>query len=488
VGSIANLGHYGFADANLRLRQELAPGWTLDATGFGNGDWITALAGQGDASQTSFRPDYRWGSRAARIGIVRQSPSGWRARADATYSGYAVRFRDIPLAGGAAPTEIVDAHTRYLKSGFSVEAPLGEAHRVTAGADVSQDRFDHQLNGSVEEFGPNTPPTYSYAATQGRLALYVADAWALRRNLEVSAGLRALVVQGMTEGGPHLAPRLAVRWNPTDRVELFGSAGRLFQTTTQAEEAREGTLGSPRFALAERPNSADAAELGAEFGMGARTALRGTAFTKRYGRISQLDSASVLLYPSTPYPAFRFGTGASQGGELLLTHAGDRFDTQLSYTFTHTRVNFGGPDLPPDWDAPHAFKGIASRALGRGWRANAAATVRSGLPYTPVLGAVVLPDGPDAGRRMRRSYVFGATNSRRLPLSQRIDLGVEKQGRIRGGTYTVRFQVLNAFDQGTMLRVDPGTYYDYGVQGYILDDAFDRSIPLLPSIGMEIHF
>jgi hypothetical protein len=490
VGSIADLGSYGFADVNLRLRQEFATGWTLDATGFGNGDWITSLADEAsaDGSQASFRPDYRWGSRAGRIGIVRQSESGWRARADVTYSGYAVRFRDIPREGGAPPTDIVDARTDYVKAAFSAELPVGGAHRVSAGADVSHDRFDHRLNGSVEEFGPNTPPTYAYSATQGRLALHLADAWAVRQNLEVSAGLRALVVQGMSDAGPHLAPRFAVRWNPVDRVELSGSAGRLFQTTTQAEEAREGTLGSPRFALAETPNTADAAELGAEYRVGARTAVRATGFAKRYGRIAQLDSASVLLYPSTPYPAFRFGTGASRGGEFLLTHAGDRFDTQLSYTLTHTRLNFGGPDLPPDWDAPHAFKGIASRALGRGWRANVAATVRSGLPYTPVLGTVVLPDGPDAGRQMRRNYVFGATNSRRLPASQRIDVGAEKNGRIGSGTYTLRLQVLNALNRGTMLRLDPRTYYDYGVQGYVLDDAFDRSIPILPSIGLEVHF
>ena len=493
IGAAFGAGRYGFADGNLRLRQELARGWALDASGFASGDWIGDGFGSGDRAEgeAAFRPDHRWGSRTGRVGLMRQGAGGWQARADVAYSGFGIRFRELPraVAAGDSAREVIDARSDLLKAGAGVEVPLGGAHRVSAGAELQSERFDHRWRGAFEEFSQNTPTTYAYAATQNRVAAYLADRWAPRDRLELTLGVRALYVADAAVPGPHLAPRAAVRWRPRGGTELFASAGRLYQTTTHAEEAREGDVTSPRFPLEERPNAADAAEIGAEWTLPHRTSLRVTGFAKEYRRVAQLDSSSALLYPSAPYPGFRFGTGTSRGIEALVSHAGDRFDGQLSYTFARTRLKMGEWEVPPDWDTPHSLKAVASLALGRGWRATTVGSVRSGLPYTPVLGTVLLPDGADAGRRMRRGYVRGPTNSRRLPLAERLDLGVERQGRLGSASYTLRLQVLNALNQGTLLRLNPAPYYDYGTgEGEPLDDAFDRSIPLLPSIAVEFHF
>jgi hypothetical protein len=493
IGAAVGAGRYGFADGNLRLRQELAKGWTLDASGFTSGDWIGEGFGSGDreeeAAQSAFRPDYRWGNRTGRLGLIRQGGAGWLARADVTYSGFGIRFRELPRVPGAdSARDVIDARSGLLKAAAGVELPVGE-HRVSAGAELQSERFDHRWRGAFEEFSENTPTTYEYAARQNRWAAYLADHWTPTERFELTLGLRALHVAEAAAPGPYLAPRAAVRWRPASGVELFGSAGRLYQTTTHAEEAREGDITSPRFALEERPNAADAAEIGAEWELPFRTRVRLTGFAKEYRRVARLDPSSALLYPSAPYPGLRFGTGGSRGIEALVSHAGERFDTQLSYTFARTRLEMEGTEAPPDWDTPHSLKALASLSLGGGWRATTVGTLRSGLPYTPVLGTVLIPDGADAGRRMRRGYVRGPENSGRLPLAQRLDLGVERRGRVGSASYTLRLQVLNALNQGTLLRLNPSPYYDYGAgEGEPLDDSFDRSIPFLPSIGMEIHF
>jgi hypothetical protein len=59
---------------------------------------------------------------------------------------------------------------------------------------------------------------------------------------------------------------------------------------------------------------------------------------------------------------------------------------------------------------------------------------------------------------------------------------------LRRADYTLRFQVINLLDDKTMLRLNPAAYYDYGAQGPAIDDAFDRSVPFMPSLGVELHF
>ncbi|HST60541.1 MAG TPA: TonB-dependent receptor, partial [Longimicrobium sp.] len=214
IGAAMDLGSYGFADANLRLRQDISPGLSLDASGFWNGDWITDVYGSEAPAggQISYRPDYHWGNRAGRLGLIRQNASGWRTRADAVYSDYRIDFRDVPRQGGAAPVQIVDARSTLIKAGVSVEGLLGTRHRVTFGGELQRERFDHHSRGALEEFSENVPPTYDYDAVQNRGAVYVADVWTPAASLDLSVGVRALFLPDAEQGGPHLAPRLGFTW------------------------------------------------------------------------------------------------------------------------------------------------------------------------------------------------------------------------------------------------------------------------------------
>ena len=98
----------------------------------------------------------------------------------------------------------------------------------------------------------------------------------------------------------------------------------------------------------------------------------------------------------------------------------------------------------------------------------------SGTPYTPVIGAAVVPGSQFA------IPVFGPANSERFPVFHQLDLRVDKRWVLHRVTIAAYVDVQNVYN-----RVNVEAYiYDY----YYRERINAIGLPIFPSLGFRIDF
>jgi hypothetical protein len=166
------------------------------------------------------------------------------------------------------------------------------------------------------------------------------------------------------------------------------------------------------------------------------------------------------------------GRGTTVGAELLATYRGGPWFAWLSYSLSHsTRIDHpGDPERLFTYDQPHSLNAAASWKRGR-WQLGGRFQLYSGLPYTPVKGAIFDSD--------RDLYipVYAAPNSARAPIHHQLDLRVDYSWKWGPTLVTAFLDVQNVYMNDSVV-----TYfysYDYSQQA-----AF-KSLPIIPSIGLR---
>jgi TonB-dependent Receptor Plug Domain len=166
------------------------------------------------------------------------------------------------------------------------------------------------------------------------------------------------------------------------------------------------------------------------------------------------------------------GKGHTLGGELLATYRDDAWFAWLAYSYSRSRR----VDQPGDmermfsYDQPHSLNAAASWKLGK-WQLGARFQIYSGLPYTPVNGAIFDSD------RDKYEPTYGDPNSGRAPFHHQLDLRVDRSWKWGPVAMTGFLDVQNVY-----MNDSPITYeysYDYSERAAI------RSIPILPSLGLR---
>jgi len=166
------------------------------------------------------------------------------------------------------------------------------------------------------------------------------------------------------------------------------------------------------------------------------------------------------------------GRGTTYGAELLATlHDGPWFGW-LSYAYSHsTRVDQPGASARLfDYDQPHSLNAAASYRFGR-WQLGARFRLYSGLPQTPVLGAVF-----DSDRNLY-TPIYGAVNSERTPVHHELDVRLDRHWRWGPVKMTYFLDIQNVY-----LNQTPAAYiysFDYQQRG-----AY-RGLPIMPTAGLR---
>jgi hypothetical protein len=166
------------------------------------------------------------------------------------------------------------------------------------------------------------------------------------------------------------------------------------------------------------------------------------------------------------------GRGTTIGAELLATYRGGPWFAWLSYSLSHsTRIDHpGDPERLFTYDQPHSLNAAASWKRGR-WQLGGRFQLYSGLPYTPVKGAIFDSD--------RDLYIpiYADVNSGRAPIHHQLDLRVDYSWHWGPTLMTAFVDVQNVYMNESVV-----TYfysYDYSQQA-----AF-KSLPIIPSIGLR---
>jgi len=166
------------------------------------------------------------------------------------------------------------------------------------------------------------------------------------------------------------------------------------------------------------------------------------------------------------------GRGTTYGAELLGTlHDGPWFGW-LSYAYSHsTRVD--EPGAAPrlfDYDQPHSLNAAGSYNFGR-WQLGVRFRLYSGLPQTPVLGAVFNSD------TNLYTPIYGAINSDRAPMHHELDVRLDRRWNWGPMKMTYFLDIQNVY-----LNQTPAAYiysFDYQQRG-----AY-RGLPILPTAGLR---
>jgi hypothetical protein len=256
-------------------------------------------------------------------------------------------------------------------------------------------------------------------------------------------------------------PRVALRYELTRLTALKGGIG-YYSQPPQSWQSIPG-VGNPNL----KHFRALQASGGVEQKLGEHGKLTAEAFYKRVEDI-------VIGTENREAPQFvNEGRGRIFGGELSgqARWGGNGF-AYLAYTISRSERRRPGTDWRLfDQDQTHVLSLAGSQGLGRGWTVGLRFRLVSGNPTTPITGAtydartgVYLPN-------------YGATNSRRDPLFNQLDVRVEKEWRIGPGKLAAYVDVQNVY----MAKNAEGYRYSFD---YSRREAVS-GLSLFPNLGLR---
>lgn len=284
-------------------------------------------------------------------------------------------------------------------------------------------------------------------------ALYAALQFAPAPRWNLDLGLRADAQRHSAREGAsrdrysdlQWSPRLAARYDWSDRTVLRASVGRMWQS--QRPDELQVADGEPVFHAAQR---ATQAVLSFEHRLGPRALLRVEGYRKAVARPAPryenlldpwvlLPEIEVDRVRVAPDSALLYGTEFS-----LRWRAARAWEGWLSYAWSEATDDLDGRDVPRTWNQLHSAAGGVSWSGGP-WQLSATATWHSGWRTTPV-SAVEPPAASTPGDPV---IVLGARNSRAWDPFFSLDLRATWRRALPVGGLRVYAEINNLTDHGS---------------------------------------
>lgn len=443
-------------DGALRLDHELTSKWRLSLSALGSSDVIEIYTSRQEAAEKRVAQDYSF-LRATATARYQDGP--WAATFALSYLSAQLHLEVGPMQhvnlSFPSVTPRAEVTRSIARAGFlrdvsvraGAEAPLGRTHLDLAMPLETRD-------GEPE---PPDDPDDTSSRFEGTFFLPNVATWAAASaNLgpRVRATLGARVDHFGRNDETVAQPRADLAVKLDDQWTALASGGTFTRPPEYQSELTEKDLKAERSAQA----------------------IAGLRFEPREGTRIQ---ASAYYYDRTNLITHEpdgslgnDGRGHTLGTELLATYRGGPWFAWLAYSYSRSeRVDQpGGMERLFSYDQPHSLNAAASWQLGK-WQLGARFQAYSGLPFTPVNGAIFDSD------RDRYDPTYADPNSARAPLHHQLDLRIDRSWKWGPVAMTGFLDVQNVY-----LNESPITYeysYDYTQRAAI------RSIPILPSLGLR---
>ena len=174
------------------------------------------------------------------------------------------------------------------------------------------------------------------------------------------------------------------------------------------------------------------------------------------------------------------GVGFAQGAEVFIRHqTGNRFLSWGSYAYglSKRRDRPGEPYRLYSFDQTHVATFAATYSPTSTWEIGAKWQYRTGIPYTPVLGADLKID-PRNGESI---YVpiYAETNSARLLAYHRMDVKISKAFRFDNWQMHIFLELLNAYNRKNLLD------FSYNDDYTEKEDIYQ--FPIIPYLGINVE-
>ena len=267
-------------------------------------------------------------------------------------------------------------------------------------------------------------------------------------------------------------PRVAVRFEPIPVTTLKAGVGLFHQPPDIPESDRD--YGNPDLELTRAIHYS----VGIEQRFLEHLELGLEGFYKDLSNVVTLSNDIVERSGEiVPERLSNDATGRVYGMEAQIKHKpSKRFFGWISYTLMRSE-RFDEPGAPArlfDNDQTHILTAVGNVTIGWGIDIGLTFRLASGNPYTPILGASFDADSDD--------YVpiYGAINSRRMPLFHQLDVRIDKKWQWKYLAFTLYLDVQNV-------------YNCKNVEGYAYSFNFEQSavvqgLPILPSLGLKLEY
>lgn len=440
-------------------------GGELEWLAFGSRDSLVAKGGPGSS-------DSRFDSAFDATGFHwRSGPGDWRLelRGSADRSDVAVDL---------GPDLTLRRQPYAFSAALEAERKAGDDHAVDLGAQWQQTntllqgdfaRLPVEL-GSGVDFNSLSHTAIDALGRKGVSSVWAQDRWQLLPTAAMSLGARFDQVDISSEF--HFSPRWSLELGPFGQTVLRAAVGDYFQSPSELETVPGWSPIAARSSLVRNYT------VGLQQGLG-RAELRVEAYHKDFEHRFPDVSVPTGITGSGNVTLNAASTGWAEGAEALLrVRAWGPFSGWLSYAWSSVLRSSGqGGYYDADFSQPHVGNLVLQAALPRHWTLGGRWRLASGIPYTPVLSRSV--DSASG----RWTPVFGATNSQRLPLYDRLDFRLEKRWDAEASWWrsvTAYVELINALDAENITSV---TYEDdySGIRRI-------RQFPRLVFGGLELAF
>ncbi|MEO0107965.1 MAG: TonB-dependent receptor, partial [candidate division WOR-3 bacterium] len=355
---------------------------------------------------------------------------------------------------------------------------LGSAHTLRLGWEVkSLDIFDRLQLDTTRLLDISSRPFYS--------GIYTSDKWRLTPALGVELGLRG---EYFSSGRYlRLAPRLGAKYLLPSDLALKAGYGHFYQYLSIPYPRDEMMMKLPVSMLqqylpadsAYQPIQAIHYTLGAEKWLSNELSTSLEAYYKTLSNVLETDMPLALPFLGESI-AFRSGSGWAAGIELLVKWK----TSYLGYALGWTRRTFDSTSFYPVFDSRHNLNLAWGIPLGRGWTVSLQWLLRTGFPYTGVIGRYQeVPLDGEYGC-FPWAYINGRRGDTRYPPYHRLDLAIEKTIRLLRANWTAYFQVVNVYAQKNVLFYN---YYEDS-DGRIKREAVTMLPWPIPGFGLRGSF
>jgi len=350
------------------------------------------------------------------------------------------------------------------------------------GYDVASYQFRYNVSSTQTDV-----QLYNLRQAPTSAALFFDDLWRASPSWLVETGVRA---EGMTgRAWSAVSPRLSAKYFVNRDFALTAAMGRFSQWTHSLDREDIPVRLFDFWVASDATTPVSSAWhyiLGTERWLNPTRYIRIEGFYKRYGRLLEANPQDD---PSVRGDEFFPVDGDSYGADVLLRQfESGPFSGWISYTYAVATRKRDGLHYFPGHDRRHDVNIVGSWRLKKyllGLRLGYA----TGTPYTDIVGEIVrrvYDPGLNAfgtrGGGTQLEFVGGPRNGARLPATQRLDVDVTRNYRVRGTTISPYLSLVNAYNaKNVFLYV-----FDYS-KSPPTRQAISQ-FPLLPSAGVTIRF
>lgn len=396
-----------------------------------------------------------------------------------TAAGYLDESRKLSSGNGAEfSNTYVDRAT--FKSHYGRK--LGAAHIIGVGGEFQRSDYEYDLffrYRSCTNFTPDCrvnrgPLTRANETTTiNTVEAFIEDRWQIAAPVALTVG--AHLAQNDYLDERFIEPRAAAEWQINPRWGVSASWGEYHQLPRIGQMVP--VFGNPDLSSIEATHYV----LSVKQAVNREWSWNADVYYK------DLDNIVVDVTSGEQY--LNLATGKAYGAELMINKNRalefeswmDRIYGWLALSLSKSKRLNGVNNIEAvfEYDTPVIANFVANYRITQNWEAGLRWTLRSGLPYTAIVGNQPNPDFPGFFLP-----VYGELNGSRASPYHRLDLRIERAlnfGKFKGSVYADLINAYNRQNGGAVSYKPKPNSSEYELEE-------EESLPWLPSVGIKLTF